>query len=128
MEKNLPELQETQVQSLDQENPLEKEMATHSSILAWRIPWTEGPDGLRPVGLQELDTTEQHTHTHTHTHTFHPHTAESTLFSGAHGLLSRMDHMLGHKTRPRKFRSIEIISSILSDHNAMGLEIKLQEN
>ena len=69
MEKNVPELQETQVQSLDRENPLEKEMATHSSILAWRIPWTEGPDGLQPMGLQELDTTEQHTHTHTHTHT-----------------------------------------------------------
>ena len=46
MVKNLPELQETQVQSLDRENPLEKEMATHSRILAWRIPWTEGPDGL----------------------------------------------------------------------------------
>ena len=46
MVKNLPELQETQVQSLDRESPLEKEMATHSRILAWRIPWTEGPDGL----------------------------------------------------------------------------------
>ena len=45
-------MQETQVRSLGQEDPLEKEMATHSSILAWEIPWTEEPDGLQPVGLQ----------------------------------------------------------------------------
>ena len=44
--KNLPAKQETWVQSLGQEAPLEKEMATHSSILAWRIPWTEKPGGL----------------------------------------------------------------------------------
>ena len=44
--KNAPAMQETWVQSLDQEDPLEKEMATHSSILAWRIPWTEEPGGL----------------------------------------------------------------------------------
>ena len=47
------------VQSLGQEDPLEKEMATHSSILAWRIPWTEGPGGLQSWGRKELDTTEQ---------------------------------------------------------------------
>ena len=46
MLKNLPTMQETQVWSLGQEDPLEKEMATHSSILAWRIPWTEEPGGL----------------------------------------------------------------------------------
>ena len=44
--KNPPAMQETWVQSLDQEDPLEKEMPTHSSILAWRIPWTEEPGGL----------------------------------------------------------------------------------
>ena len=44
--KKLPEMQETLVQSLDQEDPLEEGMATHSSILAWRIPWTEEPGGL----------------------------------------------------------------------------------
>ena len=44
--KNLPVMQETGVRSLGQEDPLEKEMATHSSILAWRIPWTEEPGGL----------------------------------------------------------------------------------
>ena len=48
--KNLPAMQESQVQSLGREDPLEKGMATHSSILAWRIPWTEEPGGLQPMG------------------------------------------------------------------------------
>ena len=50
---------ETQVQSLGQKIPLEKGMATHSSILAWRIPWTEEPGGYSPWGRKELDMTEQ---------------------------------------------------------------------
>ena len=50
------------------EDPLEKEMATHSSILAWRIPWTEEPGGLQSMGSQESDMTKLITHTHTHTH------------------------------------------------------------
>ena len=50
--KNLPAMQETQVQSLVGEDPLEKEMTTHSSILAWKIPWTEEPGGLQSMGLQ----------------------------------------------------------------------------
>ena len=50
MVKNLPTMWETQVQSLGQEDPLEKGMATHSIILAWRIPWTEEPGGLQSVG------------------------------------------------------------------------------
>ena len=50
MVKNMPAMQETRVQSLDQEDPLEKGMATHSSILAWRIPWTEEPRGLQSIG------------------------------------------------------------------------------
>ena len=50
MVKNLTAMQETQVWFLGQEDPLEKEMATHSSILAWRIPWTEEPGGLRSKG------------------------------------------------------------------------------
>ena len=54
--KNLPVMQETRVQSLGGEDPLEKEMAIHSSILAWRIPWTEEPGGLQS---KELDTTER---------------------------------------------------------------------
>ena len=60
--KNLPAVQETWVQSPCWEDPLEKGMATHSSILAWRIPWTEEPDGLQSMGSQELDTAEQVTH------------------------------------------------------------------
>ena len=50
MVKNLPAVQETQVRSLTWEDPLEKEMTTHSSILAWRIPWTEEPGRLQSVG------------------------------------------------------------------------------
>ena len=49
MVKHLPVMWETQVQSLDWEDPLEKEMAVHSSILAWRIPWTVKPDGLQSM-------------------------------------------------------------------------------
>ena len=52
--KCLPEMQETLVRSLGWEDPLEKEMATHSSILAWRIPWTEEPGGLQSMGLQRV--------------------------------------------------------------------------
>ena len=65
MVKNLPAMQETWVRSLGREDPLEKGMATHSSILAWRIPWTEEPGGYSPWSLKESDTTEQLTHTHT---------------------------------------------------------------
>ena len=54
MEKNLPAMKETRVQSLDQEDPLEKGMATHSSILAWRIPWTEELGGLQSMGSQRV--------------------------------------------------------------------------
>ena len=50
--KNPPVVQKTWVLSLDQVDPLEKEMATHSSILAWRIPWAEEPDGLQSMGSQ----------------------------------------------------------------------------
>ena len=63
--KRLPTLQETWVQSLGWADPLEKEMAAHSSILAWEIPWTEEPGGLQSMGLQRMDTTERLTHTHT---------------------------------------------------------------
>ena len=56
--KNPLTMQETSIRSLDWEDSLEKEMATHSSILAWRIPWTEEPGRLQSTGLQELDTNE----------------------------------------------------------------------
>ena len=54
MVKNLPAWWETGVQSLGQEDPLEKEIALHSSILAWRIPWTEEPSGLQSMGSQRI--------------------------------------------------------------------------
>ena len=54
MVKHLPTMQETQVQSLDQEDTLEKEMATHSSTLAWKIPWTEEPGRLQSMGSQRV--------------------------------------------------------------------------
>ena len=54
MAKELPAMQETRVQSLCWEDTLEKEMATHCSIPAWRIPWTEKPGGLQSVGLQRV--------------------------------------------------------------------------
>ena len=59
MVKNLPAMQEIRVQSLSQEDPLEKEVASHSCVLAWRISWTEEPGGLQSFGHKELDTTEQ---------------------------------------------------------------------
>ena len=57
--KHLPAMWETWVRSLGQEDPLEKEMATHSSILAWRIPWTEELGGLQSTGGKESDMTER---------------------------------------------------------------------
>ena len=54
MIENLLTMQDTQVQSLSQEDPLEKEVATHSSILAWRIPWTEEPGGLQSIGSERV--------------------------------------------------------------------------
>ena len=63
--KSLPAMQETWVQSLGQEDSLEKEMATHSSILAWEIPWTKEPGGLRAMRLQRVRH-DQATNTFTH--------------------------------------------------------------
>ena len=57
--KNPPAMQEMWVRSLGREDPLEKEMATLSSTLAWRIPWTEEPSGLQSLGSQESGTTER---------------------------------------------------------------------
>ena len=54
MAKNLPAMQEIWVLSLDQDDPLEKGMATHSSVLAWRIPWTEEPGRLQSMGSQRV--------------------------------------------------------------------------
>ena len=66
--KSPPAMQETRVRSLAWEDPLEKEIVTHSSILAWGIPWTEEPGGLQSLGLQRVGHSFILTHTHTHTH------------------------------------------------------------
>ena len=62
--KNLPEIDETGVQFLGREDPLEKEMATHSSVLAWRLPWTEEPGRLQSMGSQKSDMTCRLNHHH----------------------------------------------------------------
>ena len=67
--KRLPAMKETGAQSLGQEDPLEKGMATHSSILAWRIPWTEEPGGLQSMGLKRVRH-DRVTNTYTFTFTF----------------------------------------------------------
>ena len=59
--------------------------------------------------------------------TFHPKTTEYTFFSSAHGTFSRTDHILGHKTNLGKFKKIEIVSSIFSDHNTMRLDINYRK-
>ena len=64
MVKNLPAMREAWVRSLGWEDPLEEEMATHSSILAWRIPWTEEPGGLQSMGSQSDTTQRPSTSTH----------------------------------------------------------------
>ena len=60
--------------------------------------------------------------------TFHPKTADYTFFSSTHGTFSRIDHILGHKSSLGKFKKIEIISSIFSDHNAVRLDINYRKN
>ena len=64
MGKESPAMQETWVRSLGREDPLEEDMATHSSILAWRIPWTKKPGRLQSMGSQRVGTTEVTEHTH----------------------------------------------------------------
>ena len=70
MVKNLPAVQETWVRFLGQEDPLEEDMATHSSILAWRIPWTEEPGGLQSMRSQRVGNDRVTEYTHK-SHTVH---------------------------------------------------------
>ena len=72
MVKHLPTVWETQIRSLGREDPLEKEMATHSSTVAWNISWTEEPGRLQCTGSQRVrhDRAHMHSHTHTYTHVF----------------------------------------------------------
>ena len=99
--KHLPAMWETWVQSLGWKDPLEKEMATHSSILAWRIPWMEEVGGLQSMGHKESDTTER----------FH---CTSLHFTSLHFLLRRkvitnLDNILKSRdiTLPTKVRLVK---------------------
>ena len=75
----MQEILETRILSLDREDPLEESRATHSSILAWKIPWTEESGELQSMGLQRVEHDWAHTHTHTHTYTHtHKHTHTHT--------------------------------------------------
>ena len=71
--------------------------------------------------LDEMDLTDIH-------RAFHPKKAKYTFFSNAHGTFSKIDHMIGHKTSLNKFKKIQIISSIFSDHKGLNLETNLKEN
>ena len=81
--KNPPAMSETSVRSLGREDPLEKEMATHSSILAWRIPWTEELGGLQSTGRKESDTTERLHFTSLHFHLLYGPADVGNLISGS---------------------------------------------
>ena len=78
-------------------------------------------------GTQALNDTLNHKDLTDIYRAFHSKAAEYTFFSSAHGTFSRIDHMLGHKASLGKFKKIEIISSIFSDHNAMRLEINYKK-
>ena len=94
--KRLPAMRETWVQSLGWEDPLEKDMATHSSILAWRIPWTEEPDGLQSMESQR----DGHDWATSHTHGMINIWGITKLFpkvaAQCHILTSNILHMLPH--------------------------------
>ena len=70
--------------------------------------------------LEQMDPTDIYS-------TFHPKEAKYTFFSNAHGTFSKIDHMVGHKTSLNKFKKIEIVSSIFSDHKGLKLETNLKE-
>ena len=89
--KNLPAMQETRVRSVGRESPLEEGMATHSIILAWRIPWTKEPGGLQSMGLQELDLTWRLSH-HYHHHAFDCRHFKLSFLT----LVSWVNSMMGH--------------------------------
>ena len=114
----------TWVWSLGWEDPLEKEMATHSGILAWKVPWMEKPGRLQSMGSQRV---RHDWATSLTLGTFHPNAEGYTFFSSAYVTFFRIEHILGHKSNLSKFKKIEIISSIFSDYNAMRLAINCKK-
>ena len=97
MVKNTPAMQETHVQSLGQEDPLEKGMATHSSILAWRIPWTEEPGGLQSKRSQRLGHDWENKHTYSISFLFY--ITYSACYRNMNLLLIRSEESGRAKTR-----------------------------
>ena len=93
MVKSLPAMWETCIQSLGWEDLLEKEMATHSSILVWRIPWTEKPGDYSPWGHRVGHDWATHIHTYTHTHT-HTHTHTKAKPKLRHPLIQTQLHWI----------------------------------
>ena len=99
---------------------LEKEMATHSSILVWRIPWAEEPGGLQSTGSQESDLTEHTAHTRAHsTHPSTQHTPEHTAHTRAHSntnkpSITRVAQALGFPTRTCVLKLFTLYYSLLS--------------
>ena len=86
---NAGDLRDTRVRSLGREDPLEEGMATHSSILAWRIPWTEEPGGLQSMGSQKAEHNRAHTHT---THNIHCPKRCTDTASYSHGFREGLNH------------------------------------
>ena len=102
MAKNLPLVQETQVQSLPQEDPLEKGMATNSSILIWRIPWTEEPGGLQSTGSQ---TVRHNWATNTNTQVCHSFSSKEQIL-----LISWLQSPSAGTLEPKKIKSVPVYS------------------
>ena len=96
-----------------------------SPALAGRLSTTAPPG--KPKETQALNDTIEQIDLIDIYRTFHPKTADYTFFSSAHGTFSRIDHILGHKSRLSKFKKTEILPSIFSDHNATKLEINYRE-
>ena len=96
--KNLPAMQEMPVYTLNREDPLEKEMATHSSILAWKIPWPQEPGEIQSMGLQESDTAE-------HAHTYHHHYVKRYFYIRETILTKLVESTPSHKSLPPIFFS-----------------------
>ena len=125
--KSLPAMQETQVWFLGQEESLEKEMATHSSILAWRIPWIDCRDcRLQSRGSQESDTTWRlHHYTHTHTHT--P-TCIGTESRAWNIYLFTSIHCIRCPSTAKRWKQLKFINRWTNTYNEMFFSLKMQWN
>ena len=119
--KNLPAVWKTQVWFLGKEEPLEKGMATHSIILAWRIPWTEGPDRLQSMGHKEMDKTERLTLS-----LFSPRFVTTFLPRSKHLSISWLQSLAAVILKPKrvKYVTASIFPSSIC-HEVMGQDAKI---